>query len=65
MVRNRHYSYMEFKGGAVPVALYDLEKDPWETINLANDPTYSKTRSEMAALLNAGWKAALPRSATR
>ena len=65
MVRNRRYSYMEFKGGAVPVALYDLEKDPWETINLADDPIYAKTRSEMAALLNAGWKTALPRSAAR
>lgn len=60
MVRNRRYSYLEFKDGPVPAALYDLEKDPWETVNLANDPAHAKTRSEMAALLAAGWKAALP-----
>jgi hypothetical protein len=31
-----------------------------QTINLADDPAYAKTRVEMAALLQAGWKAALP-----
>jgi arylsulfatase A-like enzyme len=60
MVRNRRYSYMEFKGGTVPVALYDLEKDPWETVNLADDPAHAKARAEMAALLAGGWKAARP-----
>jgi arylsulfatase A-like enzyme len=60
VVRNKHYSYMEFENGAVPVALYDLEKDPWEIVNLAEDPGYAKARGEMAALLAAGWKAALP-----
>jgi arylsulfatase A-like enzyme len=61
MVRNRRYSYMEFKDGPVPVALYDLQKDPWETINLASDPAHASTRTEMAALLKAGWKAARPK----
>ena len=51
---------MVFGKGAVPAALFDLEKDPWETVNLANDPAYAKTRQEMAGLLKAGWKAALP-----
>jgi arylsulfatase A-like enzyme len=60
VVRNKRYSYMELKNGPVPAALYDLEKDPWETTNLANDPACAKTRAEMAALLQAGWKAALP-----
>jgi arylsulfatase A-like enzyme len=60
MVRNKRYSYMEFRKGAVPVALYDLEKDPWETVNLANDPAHANTRAGMAALLKSGWKAALP-----
>jgi len=60
VVRNKHYSYMELKKGPVPVALYDLEKDPWEIVNLANDPGHAKVRGEMAALLSAGWKAALP-----
>ena len=36
VVRNKRYSYMEFKKG--PVAIYDLENDPWEIVNLANDP---------------------------
>jgi hypothetical protein len=45
----------------VPVALYDLEKDPWEIVNLADNPVYAATRSEMAGLLKAGWKAALPK----
>lgn len=60
MVRNQRYSYLQFDDGPVPAALYDLEKDPWETVNLAKDPAYAKTRAEMAALLNAGWKSARP-----
>lgn len=60
MVRNRRFSYMEFGKGPVPVALYDLQLDPWETRNLANDPAYARTRSEMAALLKSGWRSALP-----
>jgi arylsulfatase A-like enzyme len=47
----------------VPAALYDLEKDPWETVNLADDPAYAKPRQEMADLLKQGWKAALPNRA--
>jgi len=60
VVRNRNFSYLEFKKGPVPAALFDLEKDPWETVNLADDPAYAKTRQDMAELLKAGWKAALP-----
>jgi len=60
VVRNRKFSYLEFKNGPVPAALFDLGKDPWETINLADDPAYAKTRQDMAELLKAGWKAALP-----
>lgn len=62
VVRTRQFSYLEFPSGKadVPAALYDLEKDPWETVNLAKDPAYAAARQEMAALLRAGWKAALP-----
>ncbi len=60
VVRNRQYSYMEFKKGPVPAALFDLAKDPWETVNLASDPAHARARTEMAALLAAGWRAALP-----
>jgi arylsulfatase A-like enzyme len=63
VVRNREFSYLEFKNGPVPAALFDLEKDPWETVNLADDPAYAKTRQDMAELLKAGWKAALPEQA--
>ena len=59
VVRNRRYSYLEFKNGEKP-ALFDLEKNPWETNNVADDPAYAETRREMASLLQAGWKAALP-----
>ena len=60
VVRTRKFSYLEFGKGPVPAALFDLEKDPWETVNLADDPAYAQTRQEMAQLLKAGWKAALP-----
>ncbi len=60
MVRDHDFSYLEFQGGAIPAALYDLRKDPWETVNLADDPHYAATRQKMADLLRAGWKAALP-----
>ena len=60
MVRTRNHSYLELKKGTVRTALYDLEKDPWETVNLAEDPAYAPVRREMAELLRQGWQAALP-----
>jgi arylsulfatase A-like enzyme len=61
VVRSKRYSYLELKKGPVPAALFDLEKDPWETVNVVGDPAYATARREMAALLRVGWKAALPR----
>ncbi|MBI5684018.1 MAG: sulfatase [Verrucomicrobia bacterium] len=63
VVRTRQFSYLEFPSGKAdkPSALYDLQKDPWETVNLADDPAYASARKEMAELLHAGWKAALPK----
>lgn len=60
VVRTRKFSYMEFEKGEMPAALFDLEKDPWETRNIVDDPAYAAARKEMADLLHAGWKAALP-----
>jgi arylsulfatase A-like enzyme len=60
VVRTRKFSYMEFEKGEMPVAIFDLEKDPWETRNVVDDPAYAAARKEMADLLHAGWKAALP-----
>lgn len=59
-VRTKRFSYMEFKRGAVKAALFDLEKDPWETVNVVDDPAYAEVRRQMAELLHGGWKAALP-----
>ncbi|HPA20497.1 MAG TPA: sulfatase [Verrucomicrobiae bacterium] len=63
IVRTRKYSYMEFEKGEMPAAMFDLEKDPWETRNIVDDPGYAAARKGMADLLHAGWKAALPPSA--
>jgi len=60
MVRTRKYSYLVLKKGPVSAALYDLQNDPWETANLADDPAYAAVRQEMATLLKEGRKAALP-----
>ncbi len=60
-VRTKRYRYMEFsKKAPIPTALYDLENDPWETVNLVDDPAYADVQRELADLLHAGWKAALP-----
>jgi len=59
-VRTPKFSYMEFKKGEMPAAMFDLGKDPWETVNVVDDPAYAAAKAEMAALLKAGWKAALP-----
>ena len=53
VVRTRRYSYMTYDKSPISEALYDMEKDPWETINVAKDPAYAKARQEMADLLKA------------
>ena len=40
--------------------LYDHERDPGESRNVAEDAGYADVRSEMAAILEAGWRAARP-----
>jgi len=40
--------------------LYDLEADRWEHRNLAGLETHTEKQDEMAALLHAGWREALP-----
>ncbi len=62
-VRTPAFSYLEFKRGEMPAALFDLTKDPWETVNVIDDPAYAAAKNEMAALLKAGWRAALPEGA--
>ena len=55
------YRYAEwlYKNELIP-ELYDLQQDPWETVNVVDRPAYANVREEMAALLKSGWKAALP-----
>jgi len=60
-VRTKRYRYTERSyQGELVVELYDHGTDPWETVNLADDPAHAKGRAEMAKLLHTGWKAALP-----
>ncbi|MFZ5829322.1 MAG: sulfatase, partial [Planctomycetota bacterium] len=55
------YRYAEWPyKGELFVELYDLKDDPWETVNLADNPEYAKIRDEMAALLKADWKSVVP-----
>ncbi|MDR3232378.1 MAG: sulfatase [Planctomycetaceae bacterium] len=63
-VRTKKYSYMEFgnpkQTAGFKSALFDLEKDPDETVNRINDPAYADAGRELSELLHKGWKAALP-----
>jgi iduronate 2-sulfatase len=40
--------------------LYDHQTDPHENKNLAGDPAHAETVKAMTALLDAGWRGALP-----
>jgi arylsulfatase A-like enzyme len=65
-VRTSKYRYVEFGEKArwvangLKAALYDIEKDPEEVVNLINDPAYNTVKNELADLLHKGWKEALP-----
>jgi uncharacterized sulfatase len=51
-VRTERWRYTEWDEGRRGVELYDLDKDPREYRNLANDPAYAKTIAEMKRLLH-------------
>jgi arylsulfatase A-like enzyme len=60
-MRTKRYRYTErLYQGELVVELYDHETDPWETVNLAENPAYAATRAELAKLFHTGWKAAFP-----
>lgn len=43
----------------VPEELYDVENDPYETINLANNPAYQKSLKQLRKNLNS-WMSSMP-----
>jgi uncharacterized sulfatase len=59
-VRTEKYRYTEWDGSAAGAELYDQDTDPKQLKNLASDPAQAKTVAELKALLQGGWKAALP-----
>jgi arylsulfatase A-like enzyme len=61
-VRTKQHRYTEWQyQGEVIKELYDHERDPWETVNLAGDAQHASQQEELAKLLHAGWRAALPK----
>jgi iduronate 2-sulfatase len=63
-VRTDRYRYTEWTdyvpGTILGQELYDLQEDPLQTRNLAELPAYDETVDELATILKAGWKMALP-----
>jgi uncharacterized sulfatase len=61
-VRTERYRYSEWDEGKAAL-LYDYQTDPHEFRNLANDPAHQETVAQLRAMLQAGWRGALPVSA--
>jgi len=58
--RWRYALWQSRKTNSRELELYDLQADPWEQNNLANNPDYAGEVEKMAALLKAGWSRARP-----
>ena len=67
-VRTADWRYTEWKdrqGNDMGVELYDENMDPKENTNIAGEAVNAEKMKEMAAILKAGWKAALPESSIK
>ena len=49
-IRTSHYKYFRYRLIKAPAELYDLNKDPLETINLAGDIKYKKVLNKLSKL---------------
>ena len=52
-VRTDRWRYTEWEGGQQGAQLYDMDKDPGETTNLAQDARHAETVSDLKARLAA------------
>jgi iduronate 2-sulfatase len=52
-VRTDRWRYIEWAGGAQGAQLYDMERDPAETTNVADDPRHAATVADLRARLAA------------
>jgi len=57
MVRSQHYKYSVYSEGKRRESLVDMEKDPGEMVNVAEDPRYGKTLDQHRGML-AEWRRA-------
>lgn len=48
-IRTNDWKYFRYRSIEAPEELYDLKKDPLETVNLATDPAYADKLKEMRA----------------
>ena len=62
-VRTERYRYTEWRMPGQPqkaIELYDHQKDPFETVNIADRPENRRLLAELKKVLQDGWRAALP-----
>jgi iduronate 2-sulfatase len=52
-VRTSRWRYIEWQGGEQGTQLYDMDKDPAETTNLAQDAAHAATVADLKARLGA------------
>lgn len=68
-MRTERFRYTEWQdfstGAALERELYDHSDSHAEIVNLAEDADYRQTVADLARLLRAGWKAALPAQASQ